>query len=99
MRRSNSERGICVAVADDHRHRHRLAERPAEAEDDRADDAERAYGSTAVRIVSQRVAPEREHRLALRCRAPPARTSREIDDDRRQDHDREDHAGGEQAEP
>ena len=29
---------MCLGVADDHRHRHRLAERPAEAEDDRADD-------------------------------------------------------------
>ena len=35
---SNRRVGICGLVADDHRHGHRLAERPAQAQDDRPDD-------------------------------------------------------------
>ena len=60
-----------VPVADDHRHRHRLAERPAETEDDRADDAgpgER-HDRAADDLPARRT--EREHRLTLRARARP----------------------------
>ena len=57
---------------------------------------ERAYGRTTCQTVSQRVAPSAS--AASRCDCGTAsRTSREIADDEGDDHDREQHAGGEQA--
>src|SRR3954470_11243472 len=57
--------GDGVAVADDHRDRHRLAQRSAEPEDDRADDAGPGvrYDGPGDDLPARR--PEREHRLTL----------------------------------
>ena len=61
-----------------HGDRHRLAERPAEAEHRGADDAGlRRTGSTAIRIISQRVAPSAS--AASSCSVGVCRkTSRQI---------------------
>ena len=67
---SNRDVGIVRGVADDHGHGHRLAERAAEAEDDRADDARARRREHGLRDDLPLRRPEGVHRLALGRRAP-----------------------------
>ena len=67
-----------LAVPDDHRHRHRLAERAAKAEDHRADDARPRVRQHRLRDRSPSASP-RAPSIASRCGSGTAAiTSREI---------------------
>ena len=77
LRREERQRDLGI-VSDDHRHGHRLAERAAEAQHDRADDARCARSRAASDRLPARRA-QRVGRLALR-RGTAFRTSRATDD-------------------
>ena len=85
-------------VADDHGDGHGFAERAAEAENDRADDADARVAQNADADHLPARGAERQHRLALRVGHGRHDVAGERGDDG-QDHDGEDDARGQQPTP